>query len=107
MRIGQLRQRITIQQMTAGTDGQGGVTKTFSTLVDRLPASVLPLGGQEAVALAQQTSELRTKVTIRYRDDVSVKQRIVFGSRTLEIGVIADPDGRRRALELICTEIAA
>lgn len=107
MRIGDLRQRVTIQTMTQGSDSSGGTTRTPSTLVSNLPASVLPLAGQEAVAAAQQRSELRTRVTIRYRDDVSVKDRIVFGTRTLEIGSIADPDGRRWQLDLICAEVAA
>jgi SPP1 family predicted phage head-tail adaptor len=46
-------------------------------------------------------------VTIRYRSDVSVAQRIVWGSRTLEIGSIQDPDGRRRSLDLLCAEVQA
>ncbi len=105
MRIGHLRQRITLQAMTAGSDGQGGGTKTFSTLVANLPAAVVPVSGQEAVQAGAQTSELRTKVTIRYRTDARVTQRIVWGSRTLEIGSIQDPDGRRHSLELFCSEV--
>lgn len=107
MRIGQLRQRITIKDMTAGTDGQGGTTRTPTTLVSSLPAKVEPLSGAEAVQDAQMTSTLRTKVTIRWRDDISVTQRIVWGSRTLEIGTVQDPDGRRDQLELLCSEVSA
>jgi uncharacterized phiE125 gp8 family phage protein len=47
MRAGLLRQRVTIQSMTAGTDGQGGTTKTFATLASSVPAAVLPLSGIE------------------------------------------------------------
>jgi SPP1 family predicted phage head-tail adaptor len=107
MRAGLLRQRVTIQSMTAGTDGQGGTTKTFATLASSVPAAVLPLSGIENVAAGKQTSELRTKVTIRYRSDIGVAQRIVWGSRTLEIGSIQDPDGRRRSLDLLCAEVQA
>jgi SPP1 family predicted phage head-tail adaptor len=107
MRAGTLRQRITIQQMTPGNDGQGGTTRTPSTLVSSLPAAVEPLSGQEAMQVGAQTSELRTKVTIRYRDDVTATQRIVWGDRTLQIGSIQDPDGRRRSLELFCAEVQA
>lgn len=108
MRTGSLgRAQITIQTMTNGTDSQGGTTKTPSTLVANLPASVLPLSGQETIEVGQQRSELRTKVTIRFRTDVSVKDRIVLGSRTLQIATISDPDGKRRKLELLCTEVAA
>jgi SPP1 family predicted phage head-tail adaptor len=67
----------------------------------------MPLSGQEAMQVGAQTSELRTKVTIRYRDDVTATQRIVWGDRTLQIGSMQDPDGRRRALELLCAEVQA
>jgi SPP1 family predicted phage head-tail adaptor len=107
MRSGLLRQRVTLQRVSVGTDSQGGPTRTFATLVDRLPAMVVPLSGQEALAAAQQTSELRTKVTIRFRTDVSAEQRLVWGTRTLEIGSVQYPDGRRDVLELICTEVQA
>lgn len=102
-----MRQRVTLQSFTAGSDGQGGTTKTFATLVSGLPAKVVPIGGSEAVETNAQTATLRTMVTIRYRSDVSVKQRIVWGSRTLEIGAIQDPDGRSSRLELLCAEVQA
>jgi SPP1 family predicted phage head-tail adaptor len=110
MQAGLLRQRITIQQMTAGDDGQGGTTRTPSTLVANLPAEIAPFGrnpGVERFAIGGTVAELSTIVTIRYRSDVSVRDRIVWGSRTLEIATISDPDGRRRALDLICTEVQA
>lgn len=106
MRIGLLRHRVTIQSRTAGLDSQGGTTKTFATLA-RVPASVLPMSGSENIQAGAQTSELRTKVTIRYRDDVAATQRIVWGARTFEIVSIQDPDGRRDALDLLCTEVQA
>ncbi len=107
MRIGELRQRITIQSLTPGSDGQGGTTRTPGTLVANLPASVLPVSGDEAIQSGQLTATLRTRVTIRWRSDLSVTQRITWGSRTLEIGAIQDPDGRRAKLELLCSEVQA
>lgn len=103
MQIGRLRNRVTIQQLTTANDGQGGRTKTFATLAN-VWARFEPWKGNENVTSGQQSSELLTRVTIRYRDDVKPKQRIVFGARTLEIVTILfgnTPD----EIEMLCAEV--
>lgn len=56
---------------------------------------------------AQVTAVLSTGITIWFRDDISVKQRIVIGSRTLQIESFQDPTGMRDELRLLCSEVLA
>jgi SPP1 family predicted phage head-tail adaptor len=110
MRAGQLRDRITIQSRTRVSDGQGGADATPATVVANEPAQVLPIGalasaGREGVQASAMTAVLTDIVRLRYRSDVSVTDRVVFGSRTLEVQSVQDPDGRQRELQLLCSEV--
>lgn len=104
--IGQLRTRIRIEQPTRTVDAQGGRSTTWATLAT-LWALVEPLSGREALMAAQVTAVLSTGITIWFRDDISVKQRIVIGSRTLQIESFQDPTGMRDELRLLCSEVLA
>lgn len=104
MRAGSLRQRGTLQKLTRGSDGQGGHTATWS------PRAVVnfglePLTGREQIAAAQIQGVLSSAVTMRYRSDVQVKDRIVWMRRTLEIASVMDPDGHRDELRLLVSEV--
>src|SRR5689334_20672036 len=101
---GRMNQLATIQTPTATSDGQGGQTITWGTLGTAW-ALVNPLSARETQLAAQMTGELTTGVTIYFRTDLSVKDRIVIGSRTLEIQSIQDPTARREELRLLCVEI--
>lgn len=98
-----LRHRVTIQQRSVVADGPD---KTVSwTTRAEVWANVLPLSGSEAMTAAQLTAGLTTGVTIRHRTDVSAKDRILFGSRVLQIESYEDPDGKKRFLRLLCSEV--
>jgi SPP1 family predicted phage head-tail adaptor len=102
-RIGDLRQQVIIQQRSVVADGPDK-TVTWSTRATVM-ASVLPLSGSEALTAAQLTSGLTTAVLIRHRTDVSAKDRVLFGSRVLQIESYEDPDGMKRFLRLLCSEV--
>ena len=109
MRAGNLRHRLTIQKPTEVSDGMGGVTTTWSTLIT-IWGAIWPLRGQEYMSAMQTTSEVTHKIRIRQlptnkRSDFSSKCRILFGSRYFEIESIINPDERDIYLELMCKEI--
>lgn len=104
--IGRLNQRVRIEQPVLAADGQGGHTTTWSLLAV-VWALVEPLTGKEALLASQVTAVLSTAVTIWYRSDLSVKDRILLGTRTLEIASYQDPDGRKDELRLLCSEVQA
>ena len=109
MRAGNLRHRLTIQKPTEVSDGMGGVTTTWSTLIT-IWGGIWPLRGHEYMSAMQTTSEVTHKIRIRQlptnkRSDFSSKCRILFGSRYFEIESIINPDERDIYLELMCKEI--
>jgi len=104
MQAGKLRQRIVIEEQSAGQDtfGQGSVTWTAWATVW---AAVEPLAGREYLAARQVQEGVTTRVTIRYRDDVTAGKRITWGTHVYDISsVIADPMHARQ-MELMCTEV--
>lgn len=104
--IGRLTQRVRIECPVAVSDGQGGQAVTWA-LRAVVAALVEPLTGREALMAQQWSAELSTAVTIWFRSDISVKDRVRVGPRTLEIQNYLDPDGRRAELRLLCSEVQA
>ena len=103
--IGRRRDLLTFQTATSTSDGQGNVL-SWSTLGTAY-GCVEALSGSEARQAEQLTGVLTTGITIPYRTDLSVKDRIVFGSRTLEIQAIQDMTGRHEDLRLMVVEVQA
>jgi len=106
MQAGRLRQRVTIQERTVSQDALGQVVETWSALAANVPADVRMAGGMERFsnAIDQTVATVTHRVRLRYRDDVTPLNRILHGSRVLDIQSAVDPDGRRRELVCFCVE---
>lgn len=92
---GELTERVTVEQLSSGA----------WALVAVLFASVLPGGTAAAppvlipeLAIAAQTQPYTVRV--RYRTDLGANMRIRWGSKTLAINTIVDPDNRRHELTI-------
>lgn len=96
-----LRGKVTIQSATRSPDGKGGQVKSWLNMAVDLPAEVIALRGQEAVAHNLLSSNQLWKVTIRYRGDVTTDHRLLIAGAPMNIRSCADPDGRR--CELVMT----
>lgn len=103
MPVGQMRERVIIQQESNVSDGMGGVTLGWSA-VATVWARVAPLRGMEAQQARQVQDVQSYKVTMRYRSDVTPKMRLVWGSKTLNIRAVINPDEKSRYSELLCDE---
>jgi len=100
---GQLRNMVQLQSYSASTGDRGQAVRTWSTYAT-VPAAVEPLAGRK-LELARQLVETAThKVSIRFHPSLTVKDRIVFGSRILHIGNVNDAYSVGLSMELICTE---
>jgi head-tail adaptor len=55
----------------------------------------------------QTVGTVSHEVVIRYLSTVSIKHRIYFGTRVLEIASIANKDERNEYLTLLCNEVLA
>lgn len=104
MRPGNLRHRVTLQQLSRIDDGAGGYIETWIA-VATVWADVYPLKGQELYQAQQVQANLSHRVTIRYRAGVEPSMRLQYGTRTLAIEAVIDPEERHRELILMCSEV--
>lgn len=108
--IGQLSERLTIQQKTTTDDGQGGRAKSWATLAT-VWGSVVPVSMGEKLQAAAIGAVLAYKVTLRYRADVTPQMRVLWTpflsqtTKTLEIHGVQPMDGERSRLSLDCSEV--
>jgi len=104
--VGEKRQRIRIEKQVPVADGQGGHSMTWALRV-ALWAHERQLSGAEALQAAQVTAVLSSVWEIWFRTDLSVKDRIVVGTRVIQIEAIRDPTDTRVELHLLCSEVQA
>jgi SPP1 family predicted phage head-tail adaptor len=105
MSIGAKQKHVTIQKATAVPDGHGGHTTTWSTRCT-VWAHERPLSGTEALRAQQVTAVLSSVFEVWFRLDLSVKDRVIVGTRTCEIESILDPKDDRKELYLFTSEVA-
>lgn len=104
MRAGQLREYIKLEQ-DASNAGDEVPSFTGTSWDENIPAEVIDTAGGEMVRGRQIDAEIDCVVTIRYRSGVNHSMRIqTSAGRTLNIRKVLDKDGRRRFLELHCSE---
>lgn len=100
---GRLRHRVEIQQQVSTVDSSGETSIEWET-VDTVWAAVEPLSAREYIAAQQIGSQITTRITIRYRDDIVPSMRILHGSTIYNIqGVLADADSGIEYLTLPCS----
>ncbi len=105
-RIGSRRHRVTIKRRedntTLGTRGE--LTQDFKTVETGVVCSVERLTGDEGT-LARQTFPTATHtVNMRWREGITSKDRLLFGTRTLNILDVDNVLERNRELVLIVGE---
>lgn len=92
MRNGKLRHKMTLQEPVTTQDTTTGEMVTVWTDVAKVWASLEPLSVNSFVAAGAEQSEVTARVTIRYREGVTSKMRLVYRSMYYDIkGVLADP----------------
>lgn len=102
MRAGDLRTRVEIQQPVRVGSGTGGRVEwqTYAAAW----ADVKPVRSTDRTDDGHFQTVRLARVTIRYREGVKSKMRVVIGSRVLEIVSVIDVDERHRQLDLLCEE---
>ncbi len=108
MNAGTLREQIALQRATETQDTYGAQVRTWATYAT-VYAAVLPNKRAtdlerylEAVGRERQRNQYT--VSIYFRSDVTVLDRISWGDQILDIEQVYDPDGQRHWLELKCQE---
>ncbi|HRC61626.1 MAG TPA: phage head closure protein [Dehalococcoidia bacterium] len=111
MRAGRLRNRVVIQRRTGAVNAFNEPTDTWSALAT-VWAGIEPISGREYFAAQQVQSELTHRVTIRYLEGVTPKDRVAWtdpatqATRYFDIRAVIDRDERHREQQLMCVEHA-
>ncbi len=102
---GRLRHRVQLQRQVYGqSPATGAQTVSWEPLAD-VWAEVAPLSAREFVAAKAIDSEVTLRVTIRHREGVTDKCRVLFRGKILNIhGVLPDPVSGLEYLTLPCSE---
>lgn len=89
-------------------DGDGGWTEALTDVGD-VSASIAPSTARalERITADASLSKATHIVTIRYREGVTTKSRIVFKDRLFDVVGVANPDERNTELVLLCEETVA
>lgn len=104
MRAGTLRHKVIIQGLQSTTDSEfGGLVSEWSEIAT-VWASVEPLHGRELVAAQSVAAETTTKITMRYRSDITTANRITFDGKFYNLLSIIDPQLRHRELIIMASE---
>lgn len=92
MQAGRLRHRVSLQRLQETRDPNTGAVITDWVELAKLWAEVAPLSAREFAASQAVQSRVTARITIRYREDVTAKDRIVYRGQVYNIeGVLTDP----------------
>lgn len=103
VKISELRHRITIQQMSRTTDGQGGWTESWADFAT-VWAKVKPMSAKERTFSQQIQENVTHKIVIRWLADVDSEMRISFEGRIFQIKGKIREDERRWFMEIMAEE---
>jgi SPP1 family predicted phage head-tail adaptor len=105
VQIGRLREPITIKARATTTDVGPGKTVAWTTTIATPRACIEPKATREQPQAGATTATAAYDVTIRYRTTVTTAHRITWGTKTLQIHGVTNPDGRRIWSLLDCSEV--
>lgn len=104
MRAGRLRHRIQIQEQTSSVDDFNTPINEWTT-VATVRAAVEPLLGREFYQAQQVNAEVTTKITLRNRDGVVPRMRVLFDERWYDIQSVQRVREVRHEMVLMCSEL--
>lgn len=104
MRVGDLRQRITIQQLSTTINDNGFEGQTWSDY-KTVWASANNLFGREYFQAMQVQAETTVKFTIRYTSGLTADMRILFNGKTYNIDFIDNIKYANKYLEIKALEV--
>lgn len=100
MQAGKLDRQITLLRYAESPDTAGGVNETYSEFAT-VWATVRDLRGSQFIAAHQTNNAITTKFTMRFRTDLTGKDRIGWNGREYEIIGAPIEIGRNESLEIM------
>lgn len=102
LRLGAMRDRITVQSLTVAISDAGDKTETWTDLYRNEPADFQPVSGGETLRGRQVESGVNAVFTVHYRSGYAPEQRVTHNGTTYGIVFVRQVDGGRRYIELQC-----
>lgn len=104
MQAGKLNKRIMLQKpVKAQSPTTGAIVNGWGDVAE-LWANITDLSARDFVAAKAAQNEVTTRITIRWREDVTDKYRILYRGRVYDIqGVLEDDKSGREYLTLPCS----
>lgn len=103
IRIGDLRERVAIEQPLRVGDGGGGAVESWIE-VAQVWARIRPLSGTERTEADAIAGVVTHEAILRYRSDLGPELRMRIGSRLFDIRTVFDIEERRRFLRCLIEE---
>ncbi len=100
MTIGRLKKRLTLQQNIATPDGGGGFNQNWQDVAEVF-AHIQPLSSRIDSRFDGKKTSNSHRITIPYRDDVTIEKRLTDGQAIFKIAGVYDPNGEKRWLEIM------
>ena len=101
MRIGKMRQRVSVQNPTDAADAYGQMIEAWGAAVG-LWAQVQEQSTAETKDQDGQVRVQRIQVTLRWGATVSTRSRLTYRSTVYQVKSLIDPDGLKARLMLEC-----
>lgn len=106
MRAGLLRHKITIQNETVTRDATGAEVSSWGTFLTARAAIENMSGSESFVSnIDQRLAQRLTKITIRDREGITTKMRVLHGSTVYNIQQVIQDPTQEREINLICQEV--
>ena len=100
---GDLRNRVKLERLQSLPDGSGGFERAWLPET-YLWAMLKPLSGRERMEAERLDNPVRFRAIIRYREDITPADRIVYKERAYNIRALYDTEMKGRWLELELTQ---
>lgn len=105
MEFAKLRHRVTIQRRTSVQSPVTGAMEYKWNDLAEVWGSVVPSSVRDFTAAQASNVKVTARITIRYREDIQEKDRILFRGKIYSIeGILPDPDSGLEYLTLPCSE---
>lgn len=91
---GRLKTRLAVQQPIETDDGQGGVSRTWTTFAT-VWAQVVAVGSSASVEADAAGATQRYRITLRSQLSLTTQHRFVEGTRIYRINGLRERDNRR------------
>lgn len=107
IQAGKLRHRVVIQKPVETQDQNDGSVIVRWEDIATVWASIEPLSAKEFIAAQAEASKVTTRITVRYRNDVTAKMRLYHPAKGFYYnieGVLSDRTSGLEYLTLPCSE---